>query len=271
MRALVKKYQSQQGASILLALAVVLVCTMVAAVVLVAAAANAGKGVSAQNQSKSYYAVASAAQLIADDLKRTAPSAALSTTTKSYACQSVHPTYTHADANIVSNPQPSFSASGTTALTQLMEEAFCSIDPATGVGDFSREFTIEADGLQSVNDAFFMDSEYNINIELSASPDDGSYGYAMVVHVPSVRGEAKEQVTTLKNDTHLDGWEWDGEGGSVSWIDENMTPINPVTGNHEPASNEYGHGVEQSYEVTTTTISDPITWGSPSFSKGRVE
>ncbi len=266
---LVRKIQSQRGASILLALAVVLVCTMVAAIVLAAAAANAGKGLSSQAQTRSYYAVSSAAQLLADDMQKNAPKGQVSTTVKHYTCTDVHPSYYHADEGIVSEQELILTVDESTPLAQIIDEAIHQIDPTDEASNYERTFTIQAPEFDEVEAHLFMDYRYNITIELTAAPSEYSFGYSLTMTIPSVQGDPKEDVSSApEGDSHWDGWAWDEGGDEYSWLDENKTPINPSTGNHEPASNEYGHSTEQFYEVVTTTTSTSFAWGEATFSKG---
>lgn len=266
-----QKLRSQQGASILLALAVVLVCTMVASIVLVAAAANAGKGLSSQEQTRAFYAVSSAAQLLADDMERNAPAGQVSTTVKRYLCQDEHPSYVHADAGVVSEQELILTVGDATPLAQIIDEALHAIDPNDETSSFERDFTIEAPDLDAVNVHLSMDYAYNISMQLSAAPAGDSFGYAITMTIPSVQGEPKTETSLSdEKDYHLDGWEWDEGGSEYSWLEENKSPVNPSTGNREPESNEYGHAVEQAYEVEITTTTTQFAWGSASYSKGVV-
>lgn len=69
MKKLREKLQSQNGASILLALLFLLVCTMVAGSVLTAAASNAGKIRSNYQEQQRYLALSSALRLVVGELK----------------------------------------------------------------------------------------------------------------------------------------------------------------------------------------------------------
>lgn len=263
------KLRSQQGASILLALAVMLVCTMVAAVVLMAAAANMGKGLSSQEQTRSFYAVSSAAQLFANDVAENLVSVEVSTTTRSYACQDTHPSYVHDDAGIVSQLDLIIIFNDATPFVQIMEEAVHAIDPTNESSVFEKTFTIDAPNMDSVNARLTMDYAYNMAVEFSSAPSDNSYGYGLTLNLPSVLSEPTEETTRITDgDSHFDGWEWDEGGSEYSWLEENKTPINSSTGNHEPAANEYGHSVEQFYDVVTTNTVTQISWGQPTYSKG---
>lgn len=269
MASLRNKLRSQQGASILLALAVLLVCTMVAAVVLVAASANAGKGLSSQEQTRSFYAVSSAAQLFADDIEENLTSIEVSTTVKSYACQDVHPSYVHDDAGTVSQLDLIIIFNDATPFVQIMEEAVNAIDPTNEGSAFERAFTVEAPGMELVNARLTMDYAYNVAVEFSCAPSNNSYGYRLTLTMPAVLTEPIEETTRLTGeDSHFDGWEWDEGGSEYSWLEENKTPIDSSTGDHNPAANEYGHSVEQFYDVVVTNTVTQISWGQPSYSKG---
>lgn len=269
MQLLRKKLRSQQGTSILLALAVMLVCTMVASVVLVAAAANAGKGLSSQEQTRSFYAVSSAARLFADDVEAHVSFVDMSTTTKSYACQEVHPSYVHDDANQISEIDLTPIVSASTPFAQIMEDAVRAIDPADENSSYERTLTVNAPNLEAVDVNFVMDASYNVVVKFSCAPGSNSYGYGLTLTLPAILSEPTEEITRLAAaDSHFDGWEWDEGGDEYSWLEENKTAINSATGNHEPAANEYGHSVEQFYDVVETKTSSQISWGQPTYSKG---
>ena len=269
---MLRKIQSQRGASILLALAVVLVCTMVAAIVLAAAGANAGKGLSSQAQVRSYYSVSSAAQLLADDLENNAPKGKISTTVKHYTCLDTHPSYAHADEGIAPDKTIQFDENPTTPLAKIVIEGLNAIDPADESSSYERIFVIQAPELDEVNAVLTMDYRYNIKIELSAAPTNESFGYGLTMSIPSIQGEPKEEVSRIEEgDSHWDGWEWEAGGSEYSWLEENKTPINPSTGNHEPASNEYGHSTKQFYEVVSTTTTTQFAWGQATYEKGAGE
>ncbi len=68
MEPLRKKWNSQRGASILLALLLLLVCVMVAASVLMAAASSAGKSRSGREEQQKYLTLSSALALVSDQL-----------------------------------------------------------------------------------------------------------------------------------------------------------------------------------------------------------
>ena len=70
MRRMRGKWESQSGASILLALLFLLVCMMVSASVLMAAASNAGKIRSNYEEQQRYLALSSALRLVAGELER---------------------------------------------------------------------------------------------------------------------------------------------------------------------------------------------------------
>lgn len=69
MEALRKKWNSDRGASILLAMLFLLVCMMVGASVLMAAASNAGKSDSNKTEQQKYLAVSSAMTMLVDELQ----------------------------------------------------------------------------------------------------------------------------------------------------------------------------------------------------------
>ena len=68
--ALKRKLQSQQGASLLLALLFLALCSLVSATILMAAASNAGKARSNLREHQSYLALSSAVDLICDEIVR---------------------------------------------------------------------------------------------------------------------------------------------------------------------------------------------------------
>ena len=270
----VRKIQSKSGASILMALAVVLVCAMVASIVLVAAAANAGKGLSSQEQTRSFYAVSSAARLLADDLKQNPPTGKTTITTKHYACIDVHPSYVHEDEKAV---EVIYDAGRhylekPTPFVQIIEDALGVIDSTDESSSYEYDFVIQAPELDDVNAHFKMDYLYNITVELRAAPGEESFGYTLTMAIPSVKAEPKEVISRdSKGDFHMDGWEWSDGGDEYSWLEENKTPVNPTTGNREPDSNEYGHSVQQFYEVVYTRMTVSPSWGEATFSKGLEE
>lgn len=267
VKALRNKLVSQSGASILLALAVMLVCAMVASVVLFAAAANVGKSGGVDARTRAFHSVSSAAQLLADNFADEVPRAEVSTIAHSYACQAVHPTYVHDDADVVSELDLTFVARyvSTSPFIQTIDNALHAIDPNDSSSSFEETLTLHAPELDDVVAIVKMDFEYNITVELSSVSDSG-YQYAMTLQIPAMRSDPVSTTTSELSDGHMDGWEYSEEAQSLSW--KETTTLNPATGSYEPLSNEYGSATLQMYEVVTTTTTRTISWGSASLSKG---
>ena len=266
-RAACAKASSQSGASILLALAVVLVCSMVASLVIIAAAANAGKSLSAQKGMASYYAVSSAAQLLADDLKAEEAFGEITSYVRTYACQEAHPSYVHDDAGVISQKDLLFGSTNgaTTPFLMIIEEAVNAIDPTDETSTYERDFTIHAPDLDDVQAHFFMDGQFNITVELQSVGASGN-GYAATLHIAAVTSEPKETKQRSAEDVHMDGWTYTDEALSLPLREP--TTLNLATGAYEPDSNEYGYSAPQTYDVITTTTTVSFTWGDAAITKG---
>ncbi len=265
MKVLRDKLRSQAGASILLALAVMLVCMMAASVVLVAATVNAGKAGGTKARERAYYSVTSAAQLFADDFSAEQPFAYISDTAYTYACQEVHPSYVHDDAGVPSEFELEFIGRNGAASPFLMaiDDALSTIDPADDTSVYETELVVKAPELDEVVAKVSVDHEYRITVDFSNVSDSV---YEVKLSIPSVRSEEETTTETTLSDAHMDGWTYNEESQGLSW--KETTTLNPATGAYEPASNEFGHSVEQFYEKTAHKTTRHVTWGDPVLSKG---
>ncbi|MBQ9069672.1 MAG: hypothetical protein IJ131_11585, partial [Eggerthellaceae bacterium] len=263
--------KSESGASILLAMAIVLVCSMVAAVVLAAAAANVGKNASVEARNRAYYSASCAAQLLADDFATSGLRGEVSREVVTYACKRDHASYVHEDHGVEVEGEKVFtSALFRTApkpFVQVVEQAAWVVDPNDPNSTFEQQIVVHAPDLYDVYASVKVDNEYNINVELVSTADEGGYSYALTLQIPAVVSEPTISSVTTATDKHMDGWEYYEEAQGLSW--KQATQLNQQTGSYEPLENEFGRAVAQSYDVTTTTFTPAITGGAPLRSTGE--
>lgn len=188
MKRMRAKLNSQNGASILIALVFLLLCLTVGSVVLTAATANAGRLRSQRRAQQDYQTVSSAALLVRGQLSGT-----------SFSAQTV--------VTDGGSPAVSFGDSGSGLPATLRADARTLFQ--SGTQPSARNFTVAVEGLDEVHGSFQMHSDYSVTVTLYL-------GEASARRSP-LRLEIPAQTAAA---TAVSVWD-----ESVDGVDENNQPI----------------------------------------------
>lgn len=246
-----KKLNSSRGTSMILAVLYLLVCLTVGAVVLTAASANAGRLERNRQEQQNYLAVASAAELIKEDLRTAKFTADYKKVETEYwwseeteevdeagnkiwvTHSETVTTYEKGDAPEVSNSQLLEKVEGD--LSKLYYAALEKEKPAV-----TRDWTIE-----SLPDQLAYELAFEAGHEIPAV--SGTLSVSKGPALDPVNGAGRYTVTVVLRD----------EGGG-----------NAMTMVFSAVENKGGGEVTQSGNPTITTYTTAVTWGEPVITKG---
>lgn len=268
-----ERLRSERGATYIMVLLFFLVVAMVSAVVLLAASTNSERTYRYQQQEQAYLTLASSAQLLADDLSQQMPTITSSEVVKTYTCPYKDDTATHADAGIQTSSTTVTDAMGNaledTPLMQMMKTGMGQI--LAGATSYTRSFSMESDGLDTINGVFTMDASYNVTITLQSTSEN--YRYSMKLTAKATAGVPTTSTTVSEGaDTHQGEWVWSDY--YQAWADYYKTN-NPyyywntylpwAIAANDPRIGSYSTAA---YDVKTTTSSNSVTWAAPTIEKG---